>query len=180
MSNVSSKTKNIAKMGILAAISVVLIYLVHFPVFPAVPFLEYDPADIPILLGTFAMGPLEGFLLTVAASLIQGLTVSAQSGFYGILMHIIATGSYVIAAGTIYKRNKTKKSAIRAMATGCLVWVLVMIPANLIITPLFTGAPVGVIVNLLPWIISFNIIKCSVNSLITFLLYKRVSPILHK
>ena len=73
----ANPTVRLAKMGMLVAISVVLVYLIHFPIFPAVAFLEYDPADIPILIGTFAFGPLAGVLLTVVTSIIQGVTVSA-------------------------------------------------------------------------------------------------------
>ena len=50
-------TRQIATMAMLAAISIVLVSIVHFPLFPAAPFLEYDPADVPILIGTFAFGP---------------------------------------------------------------------------------------------------------------------------
>lgn len=85
------KTLKLVKMGMLVAISIILVYVIHLPIFPAVPFLEYDPADIPILIGTFAFGPFTGLLLTIATSIIQGITVSANSGLYGILMHIIAT-----------------------------------------------------------------------------------------
>ncbi len=85
------KTVRLAKMGMLVAISVVLVYFIHFPIFPAVAFLEYDPADIPILIGTFAFGPVAGVLLTIVTSVVQGVTVSAASGAYGIIMHIIAT-----------------------------------------------------------------------------------------
>ena len=65
-------TARLAKMGMLVAISVVLVYLIHFPIFPAVAFLEYDPADIPILIGTFAFGPLAGVLLTVVTAVLLG------------------------------------------------------------------------------------------------------------
>lgn len=47
-------------MGMLVAIAIVLVYFIHFPIFPAVAFLEYDPADIPILMGTFAFVRLPG------------------------------------------------------------------------------------------------------------------------
>ena len=141
MSNVSTRTNTLAKLGILAAVSVVLVAIVHFPLIPAAAFLEYDPADIPILLGTFALGPVAGLLLTVVASIIQGVTVSAASGWYGILMHVIATGTYVLVAGNIYKANKTKKQAILALVCGTLAMAAVMIPANLFITPIFMGAP---------------------------------------
>lgn len=187
MNNVSHTTKKLAKMGILAAISIVLVYLVHFPIFPAVSFLEYDPADVPILLGTFALGPLAGIILTVVASVIQGVTVSASSGWYGILMHIIATGTYVLIAGNIYKYNKTKKGALIAIACGILGWVLIMIPANLILTPLYlkmVGVPaeaaLPMVKGLLFWIVLFNLIKSILNSLITYILYKRVSGVLHR
>lgn len=89
------KQKNLvrlAKMAMLVAISVILVSIIHFPIFPAVAFLEYDPADIPIFIGTFAFGPIAGLMITVVVSLVQGLTVSAGSGAYGIIMHIIATG----------------------------------------------------------------------------------------
>ena len=39
-------------MGMMAAISIILVYLIHFPIFPAASFLEYDPADVPILILT--------------------------------------------------------------------------------------------------------------------------------
>lgn len=166
-------------MGMLGAISIVLVYLVHFPIFPAVPFLEYDPADVSIFMGAFAFGPLAGFALTVIVSIIQGVTVSAHSGFYGIIMHIIATGSFVLIAGIIYKRGKSRKSAVIALACGTLTMVVVMFFANLVITPLY-GIPRDVVVTLMPYILGFNFIKAGLNSVITFLLYKRISKFLHK
>ena len=160
------------------AISVVLVYIIHFPIFPAVPFLEYDPADIPILIGTFLFGPFAGTVLTVVTSIVQGVTVSAHSGIYGILMHIIATGAFVLTAGLIYKKNKTKKTAIIALLLGTLAMALIMIPANLVITPLFMGTPVNVIWDLMPFIVAFNAIKAGINGVVTFFIYKRVSPLL--
>ena len=181
MENVSKKTSTLAKLGILAAISVVLVAIVHFPLIPAAAFLEYDPADVPILLGTFALGPAAGILLTLVASVIQGLTVSASSGWYGILMHVIATGTYVLVAGNIYKAHKTKKQAILALVCGTLAMAAVMVPANLLITPIFMGAPRAAVAAMIPTaILPFNLLKAGINSVITFLLYKRVSPLLHK
>ena len=186
MSNVSSKTGRIAKIGVLAAISVVLVWLIHFPIIPATSFLEYDPADIPILLGTFAMGPAAGICLTVIACVVQGVTVSAASGWYGIVMHIVSTGTYVLVAGNVYNKHKTKKGAIVSLIAGTVSWVLVMIPANLLLTPIYlqmVGVPaeaaLPTVKGLLVWIVLFNLIKSGVNSIITFFLYKRVSHLLH-
>ena len=60
MNNEKQNSVKLAKMAMLVAISIVLVMLIHFPIFPAVAFLEYDPADIPILIGTFAFGPIAG------------------------------------------------------------------------------------------------------------------------
>jgi riboflavin transporter FmnP len=178
--NAHNKTIRIAKISMLVAISVVLVYFVRFPIFPPVPFLEYDPADIPIFIGTFAFGPLAGLMLTVVTAVIQGVTVSAASGPYGIIMHILATGSFVLVAGLVYKGHKSRKKAITALAAGVVTWTVVMVIANLIVTPLFMGVPVSVVKSLMPYIVGFNLIKAGVNAIITFFLYKRISSFLHK
>ena len=64
----SMNTKKLITMAMFIAISIVLVALIHFPIFPAVSFLEYDPADISILIGTFAFGPLAGCILTIVTS----------------------------------------------------------------------------------------------------------------
>ena len=174
------KTVRLAKMGMLVAISVVLVYFIHFPIVPAVAFLEYDPADIPILIGTFAFGPVAGVLLTIVTSVVQGVTVSAASGAYGIIMHIIATSVLVIVAGVIYKFNKTRKGAVIALICGTAAMAVVMIGANLIITPLFMGVPRSMVWDLMPFIVGFNAIKAGINSIVTFFLYKRISGFLHR
>lgn len=179
----SKKKGNVRKLtslGMLAAISIILVATVHFPLIPAAAFLEYDPADVPILIGTFAFGPLAGFLLTVVVSVIQGATVSAASGgFIGVIMHIFATGSCVLVAGNIYSRNKTKKTAAIALVIGALVMTAAMVVMNLIFTPIFMGAPMEtVIAMLIPAIIPFNLLKAGINCAITFLLYKSISHLL--
>ncbi|MGI6168142.1 MAG: ECF transporter S component [Christensenellales bacterium] len=172
-------TKKLTTMAMFAALSVLLVWLVHFPIFPAAPYLEYDPADIPILVGTFAFGPLAGLVLTIIASVIQGITVSAGSGVYGILMHIVATGAYVLVAGNVYRRKKTRANAAFALVLGTLAMTIVMAGANLIITPLFTGMPVEAITGMLfPVILPFNLIKAGLNGAVTFMVYKTVSSLL--
>ena len=135
----TNKTAKLAKMAMLVAISIVLVMIIHFPIFPMVAFLEYDPADIPILIGTFAFGPGAGLLLTVVTSVLQGITVSAGSGLYGIIMHIIATSTLTLVSGTIYRRHKTKKMAVVGLLCGTVAMTVMMFAANLLITPLFMG-----------------------------------------
>ena len=168
--------KKLAVMAVLVAVSVVLVYLVHFPLFPAAAHLEYDPADIPILIGAFLYGPVAGLILTAAASAIQAFTVSAQNHVYGLIMHIIATGTLTTVSSLIYRRRKTRRAAVIGLLCGTAAMGLIMLPANHFLTPLFMGVPTGAVdALLLPAILPFNLIKAGANSLLTFLLYKSVS-----
>ncbi|HHT37196.1 MAG: ECF transporter S component [Candidatus Wallacebacter cryptica] len=173
------KAKELVQMAVLTAISIVLVYLVRFPIFASAPFLEYDMADVPILIGTFLFGPISGLLLTAAVSILQGLTVSAQSGWIGIIMHIIATGTFVVVAGAIYRFNHTRIGAIIALVCGSIAMTLMMIPLNLIFTVHFMGVDRAVVVDMLiPVIIPFNLIKACANSIVTFLVYKHAGRVL--
>lgn len=172
-------TRQLVSMAMLGAISIVLVSVVHFPLIPAAAFLEYDPADIPILICAFAYGPMAGFLLTVVVSFIQGFTVSAQSGIIGVIMHIFATGFCVLVAGTIYKRHKTRKVAVIALICGAIVQTLAMVLMNMVFTPLFMGAPLEtVLAMMIPAIIPFNALKAGINCTITFFLYKSISHLI--
>jgi len=168
------------KLGMLTALSIILVYAIHFPIFPSATYLEYDMADVPILIGTFLYGPWWGLALTAVVSLLQWLLVSPQGLWVGAVMHFFATGSYVVAAGLIYSRYKSRKGALAGMAVGALMQTLMMIPMNLIFTVHFFGYPRAVVIDLLPITCAFNAIKTIANSIITFLLYKRISKIFEK
>lgn len=175
-------TRKLVVLAMLTALSVVLIFFVHFPIFPAAPFLEYDPADIPILIATFAFGPVSGLMVTVAVSLIQAITVSAASGgWIGAIMHIVSTGSFVLVAGNIYRKRHTMSGAIVALICGVITMVIVMMGWNLVMTPLFMGGSVKQVLGMLiPIIIPFNLIKAGANAIITFILYKAIHKIILK
>ena len=160
----------------LAALSC-LMMLIRFPLF--LPFLEYDMADVPILIGTFLYGPWWGLLLTGAVCVLQGVTVSAGSGVIGILMHFFATGGFVIVAGLLYRRFHTFRGALLSLACGSLTMIALMVPLNLVFTGYFMGTPIQAILDLLlPAIIPFNAVKALGNSLLTLLLYKSVGRLL--
>ena len=172
-------TKRMVVMAMLAAVSILLVWLIHFPIFPAYGFLEYDMADVPILIGTFLFGPLSGLLLTFVVSAIQAFTVSAASGWVGGLMHFCATGAFVLVAGFVYKKLRSRTGATLALILGTLTMTLVMIPLNLTITVHFWGLPRDVVMGMLvPGIIPFNLIKAGANSIMTFAVYKSVGSLL--
>jgi len=177
----SISVKKLVTMAVLAALSIVLMLLVKFPIIPAAPYLIYEPADVPILIGSFLIGPLAGFVITVIVSAIQSVISASGHGAVGFFMHVVATGAFVVTAGLIYRKFHKIGGAIVALVAGTLAMTLVMIPVNLIIQPNFFGVPYDVVKSLLiPAIIPFNLIKAGLNSVITFIVYKRISRIFHK
>ena len=171
-------TEKLAKLAMMTAVSIVLVLLVRIP-WPAAPFLEYDPADLPIYITAFAYGPFEGLLVTLVVCLIQAFALGG-SGVYGFVMHFVATGIVVVVIGTMYRRNKTKKTAVKALVTGVILTTVIMCVMNIIVTPAFMGAPRAAVIAMIPTvIIPFNLVKAGVNSLLTFILYKRISGLLH-
>ncbi|MCX7708707.1 MAG: ECF transporter S component [Clostridia bacterium] len=174
-----SNVNKMVKLAMLAALSIVLMLLIRFPVIPSAPFLEYEPGDVPALIGAFIYGPWSGFIITLIVSIFQATTVSAGSGWIGALMHLVATGTMVIAAGLIYNKFRTYKGAILALSVGSLCMTLIMIPLNLYITPKFLGVPYDAVkAMILPAILPFNLIKSVANSVITVVVYKAVGKVL--
>jgi len=172
--------KLIAKMGMMAAIACVL-GLIRFPILPMVPFLTYDFADIPIIISAFAFGPVAGILITFIVSFIQAFLLGGDQ-LYGFVMHIIASATFVLISSIIYQRYTTRKTAIVGMIIATFVMVIVMGIAYYFVTPYYYGGEGmrEMVVQLMPFILLFNLIKGVANSLITFIVYKRISPFLHK
>ncbi len=179
MSNSRFNVRMLTQMAMLAALSIILVYAVHFPIFPAASFLEYDPADIMLIIGTFLYGPAAGLLLTAVVCIIQGITVSAASGVIGILMHLVASGGYILCAGLVYKRNKSLKGSIFAVLAGTLTRCVTMLIWNILLTPIFMSVPQeAVMAMLLPIILPFNLIYAGANSILAVVVYRAAGPLL--
>lgn len=177
--NTNPKTVKLTKLAMLGAISLVLVFLIRIP-FPPAPFLTYDPADVPIFISAFAFGPLSGLAVTFVVCFVQAFALGGD-GIIGFFMHFVATGSFVLVAGLIYKKHKTKKYALIALLCGTIVMTASMIAWNLIITPMYLGVPVeSVVAMILPILLPFNLLKAGINSVITFITYKAIAKYLHK
>jgi riboflavin transporter FmnP len=176
--NTDKNTAKLAKLAMMTAISLVLVFLIKIP-WPPAPFLVYDPADVPIYITAFAFGPFEGLLVTLVVCLIQAFGLGGD-GIYGFVMHFVATGIVAVIIGTMYRNSKTRKRAIISLVAGVITTVVIMSLLNLLVTPIYMGAPREAVIAMLPTaIIPFNLVKAGINSLLTFLLYKRISGLLH-
>ena len=167
----------IAKLAMMTAVSAVLLLIVRIP-FPPAPFLVYDPADVPIYITTFALGPAAGLAVTFVVCFLQAFVLGGD-GLYGFLMHFVATGIVAVVIGSLYRKEKTKKRAVIALVIGVIIATTVMCIMNLLVTPAYMGAPVSTVIAMIPTvIIPFNLLKAGLNSVLTFLLYKRISVFL--
>ena len=191
-------TRTMVKVSILGAFSFLLM-LFEFPLWFAPTFLKFDFSDVPGLIGSFALGPFAGVLVQLVKNLLNLAIEGTDTAAVGELANFIVGSIFVYTAGYIYHRNKTFKTAIIGMVLGTLAMTVVMSLANyFVMIPLYAklfGCPIEDIVALgsavnkyvvdfktliLFAVVPFNIVKGIIVTLITTLLYKRVSPILKR
>jgi len=190
--------KTMAKIAILGALSVVIM-LFEFPLPFAPPFYKLDLSEIVVLIGGFAMGPLAGMTIEAIKILLNFLLNGTITFGIGELANFIMGCSLVLPAAWIYRHKKCLKSAILGMILGTITLTIVGSLVNLfVLLPVYSVAlnlpmealiEMGTAVNqgitslntfVLFAVAPFNLLKGIVCSLGAGLLYKHVSPILHK
>lgn len=191
-------TKVIAKIGVLSAVASVLM-LLEFPLWFAPGFYELDFSEVPVLLGTFAMGPVAGIAIEFVKILINFVLNGTETGGIGEMANFVVGCSFIIPAGYIYSRKKSFKTAIIGLIVGSITLATIGSMMNYyVLLPVFSkiyGAPIQAFVDMgnlvnpaitdlktlvLYAVAPFNLFKGIVVSSITLLIYKRVSPILHR
>ncbi len=185
-------TRELSTIAVLAAVSAVL-FMIEIPV---VLFYKLDLSSLPVLLGAFAMGPLQGTMILLVKALL-GLLHSSSQGV-GELADFIMGFAMLLPSGLLYKRMKSRKGAIVGMIVGTIVATVTAVLVNLYIMIPFYGAAynlpleqiIGMGQSVVPAVDSawdfvllitapFNIFKWVVISVVTALIYKPLSPILH-
>ncbi len=192
-SNVRTKTVYMAKIAMLAAIGFLLMFIKMPLAFVAPAFMELDLAEVPTLIGAFAMGPLAGVLIALLKNLIHlGVTHTMAVGE---LSNFIVSSTFALIAGIIYKRHKTYKVAIISLLAGVVGMSIVACLSNyFLVFPLYgkfmgldaiiamgtqvTGKITDLKTMMVYSVLPFNLIKGLAVSAVTILLYKKVSPIL--
>lgn len=169
------RIKKMVMVAVFAAVSFALQMIAPFPKVGG--FLEIEFSDLPALIIAFAYGPISGVLVELLKNLLHCFVTS--TGFVGELANFVVNGIFVAVAGLIYMNHKTFKCAILslvsatvAMATaGIFVNLYIMLPMFKIPQELRLGLTMGTI-------FPFNLVKGAGISLITMLIYKRISPII--
>ena len=184
--------RTISMTAMLSAVAYLLAF-VEFPVPLSPSFARMDLSDLPALIGAFAFGPLSGLLIELVKNALQLLTTS--TGGIGEIANFLMGAAYVFTAGFIYKRQKTKKTALAACVLASVVMGIAAALANyFILLPLFENfMPLDQLIasfaEFLPFIhtkldvvlfnaFPFNLLKGLVIVGVTMLIYKRLTPIL--
>ncbi len=195
--NRKNSIRYITKIGILSAMAAVLM-LIEFPLaFLAPPFYKLDLSEVPILIGSFAMGPWAGVLMELLKNLIHIIVPGTSTGFVGELANFITGCAYVLPAAIFYRTKKTRKNALVGMLVGAASLAVIGSLLNyFFLIPAFSviyGIPLDAIVEMgqavypavtdlsmlvVLCVAPFNFVKGIICSLFTFFLYKRVSHLL--
>ena len=176
------ETKTTVKIGMLAAVGVILMYL-EIPILPPpFSFLKLDFSEVPVLIGGFALGPLAAVAIEIVKNLVHFFIKNDGTGGLGNLANVVVGCALAVPATWYYLKHKTRKSVLIALAIGTVSMVVVGVLANyFIFLPLYGivehGAKIAFITG---GIIPINLIKAVATGLVTFLLYKPLSPVLHR
>ena len=201
-----SATHKIAVTAMLSAVATVLMFL-EFPIPFLIPsFVELDFSELPALLAAFSLGPVSGVIVCLVKNVIKGLLFSGTGGV-GEMCNFLLGICFVIPAGLIYRYKKTRSGALIGALAGAIIMAVCSVPVNYFISyPVYTKfLPIDVIVSmyqeivqrfgdffhaswqvngLLSCLIIFNapftLLKGLLDMALCFLIYKPLSPLLHK
>lgn len=189
-------TRKIAVIGMFSAISGILMTL-EIPVPFAPPFYKLDFSELPALIGAFAFGPVAGLMIEFCKVLLKLLLKGTTTAFVGDFANFAVGCSFLLPASIYYLFHKNKKSAMLGAAMGTVIMTVFGTAFNAIyLLPKFSdiyglplpeiikmGTAVNPAINSITTLVIFavaplNVIKGGAVSVITLLIYKKLSPIL--
>ena len=191
----SSKIRTIAQVGMLGAISVILM-LFEIPLPFAPSFYEIDLSEVPVMIGCFVMGPMAGVAIEFIKILLNLVINGTVTAGVGEIANFLIGCSMIVPAGIIYKKMHTRKGAIIGMlfgtvfmaVIGCFINAFVLLPTYAKAFGMPIDALVGMgsainpkITDLTTFVIfataPFNLLKGVLVSVIVFLIYKKIRPV---
>ena len=193
----NSKTKIMVTVAVLSAVATIL-FLIKIPLaFIAPPFYELDLSNVVSLIGAFALGPVAGILIELLKNVINLIIDGSITGGIGELSNFLTACAFVVPASFIYKYRKDKKSAILGLFVGVITMTVfgffsnlhIMIPAysKALSLPLEQIVGMGTLIHssidsvfdlVFLCVVPFNLIKGTIISIVTFLLYKKISKLI--
>ena len=196
--NQRNQIRNLTVAAMLSAVAFVLMFLdFSLPMF--IPsFVKMDFSDLPALLGSFALGPVYGIVISLVKNLLHLIIPGTSTAGVGEVCTFLLGAIFAYVAGFIYQRNKTRKTAILGAVAGAVAMAILSVPVNYFITypayVKFYNLPLEAILgmyqallpaadSLIKCLIIFNmpftLVKGLLDAVLCMLIYKSLSPILH-
>lgn len=188
--------RTIAQIGMLGAVALILM-MFEIPLPFAPSFYKIDFSEVPVLIGSFAMGPVAGIFIELIKILLKVLIKGSTTAGVGDVANFLIGISFCLPAAVVYKKMHSKKGAIIGMTAGTIFMTLVGCFLNAyVLLPTYATAfhmPIddlvamgtavnGHITSLFTFVAfsvaPFNLLKGVLVSLIVALIYKKISPIL--
>ncbi len=163
-----NSTKLLAGVGIMSALAIIVSFATSFI---KIGFLSLDAGDIVIVLAAFIFGPVWGIVISLVSSLISMLY--SGTAFWGMLMDFFSSAVFSFTASFVYSRKKSFPYAVAGIYTSVVAVSALMMPLNLLITPLYTGMTSTDILEWIPrLLLPFNFLKALFNGGAALLIYK--------
>ena len=196
--NQRNQIRNLTVAAMLSAVAFVLMFLdFSLPMF--IPsFVKMDFSDLPALLGSFALGPVYGIVISLVKNLLHLIIPGTSTAGVGEVCNFLLGAIFAYMAGFIYQRNKTRKTAILGAVAGAVAMAILSVPVNYFITypayVKFYNLPLEAILgmyqallpaadSLIKCLIIFNmpftLVKGLLDAVLCMLIYRSLSPILH-
>lgn len=199
---VSASRDRAHKITVTAMLSAVafLLMFIEFPIPALIPtFVKMDISDLPELLAAFSLGPVYGVAVAFLKNLLHILFKGTSSAYVGELCNFLMGAVFSLGAGFIYRRKKSRKSALIGSIAGAVLMAVLSVPLNyFVVYPAYVVCyqlPLDAIIGmyqeirpstngLLECLMVFNMpftfVKGMLDVLLCFLIYKPLSPLLHK
>ena len=190
------KINRITVIAMLSAVAIIL-NLFSFPLWFAPGFYKMDLSELPVVIGTFALGPVAGVATEAVKILLNLLFNGTSTAFVGEIANFVMGCAYVVPAGIIYYNRKNRRNAVTGLVVGTLVsitagsllnaFLLLPVYARLYGMPIETliamgteknGSISGMTSFILLAVAPFNLLKYGLVSLITMIIYKPVSRLM--
>lgn len=173
-----SDVKTLVTMGMLTALAYAVMAVCK--IIPKVGgFLSLDAIDAVIGIGGFLFGPVAAVLMIVVEAFLEMITLST-TGWYGFLMNVLSTTLLICPAVWLYRKVRGTAGAVIGLTVGVVCRLLGMIAFNYIITPFYFGMARKAVVDMMPMIAGFNLVKGILNAALLMLVYPPVSTALRK
>lgn len=170
--------KALAALGMLTALAYAVMAVCKV-IPPVLGFLSFDLKDTVMAVGGFLFGPAAALCMAVLVPLIEFITVS-DTGPYGLVMNIVATALFVCPAVLVYRRRHKTSAAVAGLVLGAVCLTAGMALWNYIITPLYFNMERSAVMDMMPVITAFNLVKGTCNAALIMLVYPPVAAALRK